>query len=363
MKPNFPAPRSTHSANMIDPENMLIFGGEDMRENELNDLWSYNIPKKAWLHIPTKDCWPSPRTGHSAVLLDGYLYVFGGSQKQKVLDCLWRFSVRNSTWDEVKRETDEEKWPAGRCKHAACKLDGKMYIFSGWNMQTTFTDAWVFDPKECSWTRTSSNIPPRVWHKALSAPKRKQILIILGEDDKTFLREDSFVFSMPDCKYKALLVESQIPPRFGHCAVVWDGFVYVFGGYCGNMDLRADLWRYKLDDGDEKHDTSASWLPIQAAVLKNIQGRDGASMVVSNGRLLIFGGRNAMIQRLDDLVEIDLSKTEVMKAKELKGPKYGEQLAQLKAMGFDSFVTEQELVRVLDQVGGSVPSAIEKLYG
>jgi len=43
-----------------------------------NDTWSFNISTRKWTELRCTGSIPSPREGHTAVLVDNVMYVFGG---------------------------------------------------------------------------------------------------------------------------------------------------------------------------------------------------------------------------------------------------------------------------------------------
>ena len=78
-------------------ENCLyIFGGKDDENAKLNDLWKFDMETLTWTelvavngggsssanHLGVSEHQtnrvPMPRSGHSAVLYDGYICIFGG---------------------------------------------------------------------------------------------------------------------------------------------------------------------------------------------------------------------------------------------------------------------------------------------
>ena len=43
-----------------------------------NDTWSFNISTRKWTELQCTGSIPPPRAGHAAVLVDDFMYVFGG---------------------------------------------------------------------------------------------------------------------------------------------------------------------------------------------------------------------------------------------------------------------------------------------
>jgi N-acetylneuraminic acid mutarotase len=70
---------------------MWVFGGFDsgMRQNS---VITYDFTTNKWSKITTSGKGPQPRAGHSAVVHENKMYIFGGkdedNEKQKDLWCL-----------------------------------------------------------------------------------------------------------------------------------------------------------------------------------------------------------------------------------------------------------------------------------
>jgi N-acetylneuraminic acid mutarotase len=58
------------------------FGGYD-GTHRFNDTWSFNISTRKWTELQCTGSIPSPRAGHTAVLIDDVMYVFGGLSNDK----------------------------------------------------------------------------------------------------------------------------------------------------------------------------------------------------------------------------------------------------------------------------------------
>jgi len=54
------------------------FGGST-GSHVFNDTWSFNISTRKWTEVQCTGSIPSPRAGHTAVLIDDVMYVYGGS--------------------------------------------------------------------------------------------------------------------------------------------------------------------------------------------------------------------------------------------------------------------------------------------
>ena len=74
---SFPTPRSSHTLVLYN--NLLIMFGGSTESAKHNDLYTYDIiTKQSWKKESTTGINPIRVSGHSAVVKDSKMYVFGG---------------------------------------------------------------------------------------------------------------------------------------------------------------------------------------------------------------------------------------------------------------------------------------------
>lgn len=95
-----PCPRSGHSASLYNGQ-MYVFGGKNDDSEKLNDLWSFNIHDYNWREIKVKnpETIPVARSGHTTDIYRGYLVLFGGIQDvTKELNDVVLYSFKTNEW-------------------------------------------------------------------------------------------------------------------------------------------------------------------------------------------------------------------------------------------------------------------------
>lgn len=93
-----PCSRSGHSASVYNG-NMYVFGGKNDDSEKLNDLWVYNIADKKWAEIEADGEVPYERSGHSSDVYDDFLVIFGGIwDVTKELNDLHLYSFTRNQW-------------------------------------------------------------------------------------------------------------------------------------------------------------------------------------------------------------------------------------------------------------------------
>lgn len=117
-----------------------------------------------WSRIETINSPPQARSGHSAVIYNDSMYIFGGLGEYRYND-LFKFDFQTHTWIEIK-PNDESKVPSKRCKHSACVYQNMMYIFGGWDSSGKLNDMYryIFDRNEWEIVPCTSPPPPRSAH-------------------------------------------------------------------------------------------------------------------------------------------------------------------------------------------------------
>ena len=103
-KAKYPPARCKHSA-IYDSVNkqMIIFGGVG-RTGYLSDTWVFDIEKKQWKKIETKEV-PPARADACAIydLVNKQMIIFGGiDERGQVLSDTWIFNIEKRQWKEIK---------------------------------------------------------------------------------------------------------------------------------------------------------------------------------------------------------------------------------------------------------------------
>lgn len=95
-----PSARAGHSA-VLHAGNLYIFGGKDDENEKLNDLWRFSLAERTWtkLEVESGQTAPKARSGHSAILYQDYICIFGGIQEvTKELNDLHLYDIAKNAW-------------------------------------------------------------------------------------------------------------------------------------------------------------------------------------------------------------------------------------------------------------------------
>jgi len=192
------------------------------------------------------DSIPEPRFGHTMVMLNDTIFLFGGegdstAKSAPVFNDLWRFNEDNSMWEE---ETPIDGPPPARMAHSAVAHGGKMYVFFGEGESGLLEDIWKYDPSSNTWTECLSG--------GLDTPAARKYHSATSVGDKIYVGGGILsgdISAWDFWKYDPSTGdwESQSPhpgAYAGHGAFPFDGNIYAFGGYSESGIYRNDVWKY-----------------------------------------------------------------------------------------------------------------------
>ncbi|EDV26766.1 uncharacterized protein TRIADDRAFT_54002 [Trichoplax adhaerens] len=168
-----PSTRRNHTASIINGA-MYIFGGYIDFRGSTNELWSYAFESDTWELVYPLDYKdsnsPLGRYAHSTVVHDNALWIFGGLNDLNVTNDLWKWDILQQQWRRIKSKSG----PPPLCKHSAVKTSHGMAILGGESYGVIMTDLWLFDFGTTHWRkiqldRTGIEIPlPYSRHVLLS---------------------------------------------------------------------------------------------------------------------------------------------------------------------------------------------------
>jgi N-acetylneuraminic acid mutarotase len=94
-----PVTRDEHTANLYE-NSMIVFGGFT-NGSRVNDLHRYYFHENKWEKIvPLSKQLPSPRSGHSTIIKDDSMIVFGGKDDENnKLNDIWELHLSTLKWE------------------------------------------------------------------------------------------------------------------------------------------------------------------------------------------------------------------------------------------------------------------------
>ena len=260
---------------------VFIFGG-DMGGGYLNDVW-YTTEvgdadladgKQAWYQKTSSAGWTA-RKGHTVVVFNGKIWLFGGKDTSGYRNDVW-YSSDGATWVRVA----DAAWTA-RDHHAAVVFNNKIWVLGGYGSSGYLNDVW-YSSDGLTWTQlANATWTPRYMHRALVFDGK---MWIVGGNDGVPIRQ--IWYSSNGVKWVLAAVPSWTAGGFD--VVVFYGRLWILGGgVTGN-----NWWSFGTDRMYQA-DITVAFRDNKGRIIGEDNGKQGsASEDLSkalNGQLDVLG--------------------------------------------------------------------------
>ncbi|KAH3756182.1 Negative regulator of mitotic exit [Pelomyxa schiedti] len=226
------------------PIDSSLFGHAGVPKGE--DLWIYGGAYKTAPDIPIntvkkycptmRNWWPIDSSGpcskdHAAVIYNGKLYTFGGTDgADPCNNDFYTFNLTSCEWAHLTFLSDEI--PSPRTGHAATIIGSKMYISGGNCGDTFYNDMWNLDLDSLKWIQMDSPLKPRTHHSMTATLDLTEIVVFGGQSSDGQLLDDTWVFHVNKETWENLQTPQQPPSLQGALMApgLNSGSVYLTGG-------------------------------------------------------------------------------------------------------------------------------------
>lgn len=312
------APRAAEDCAMLyDPRSrrVILFGGKDDEDNDLDEIWGLDLARNAWEKIPTENAGPPASEDHSVIYdpLGHRMIVFGG-ENGLTWNNTWSFDFNTRRW----RDMTDATAPAREDHSAIYDSRGKRMVIFGGRYNDGEVDyinvyeVWALDLDPASatfekWqnlTPEDRNPPGRSDHAVVYDSLKNRMVIYGGWDkkEKEYLK-DTWAFYFGDStgapvKWKEMKAKYSHPPKRRHVAGVYDAVrncFLIFGGFGDEgylndvwaLDLAADIWINLTPGPQPRIDHQAVYDP-------------------ASKRLLLYGGDARLDHKFHDVWELQI---------------------------------------------------------
>jgi N-acetylneuraminic acid mutarotase len=223
-----PGCRGGHTA-VLYHDFMYIFGGyHQYQDLYYNDMWCLCLQSLKWCKMKQIGDIPDSRDGHTAVVIHGKQYVFGGYTKWKgYVNSLFVYDFSNNTWRKIIRKIS----PLPRARHTAIVYEGCVIVFGGYNgrSDTYYNDLWSFDPRSEMWTQfeVPDSVPKMFGHTAILY---KHEMIVFGGTTPKGVQNWLWKYDLFTKQFSLYEQHNTIPHRKSHVATLYRGSMIVMGG-------------------------------------------------------------------------------------------------------------------------------------
>jgi len=296
---------------------LYVWGGRSSREDFKvveNAMWRWDFQEMRWEQITGPDT-PESRTGATAVLHEGCIWIFGGYHS-KYTNTMIKYDIKENIWI---RETTYGPDPPRRWHYSVVKYKNSMWMFGGTMDRTHYNDFHEFNFESKTWRPIAHNKlePPSSLlllpnHKVLDAPKARRrhtavvwkdaMWVIGGREEgnlpQDLIRYDFRTQSWSRCDTLSNDSGCQIPKCADHSTWIDErtGCLFIFGAKDNS------IVRYHFDTNTMVPVSCRHW---KKAGLFKVTTHHGDA-VYNEGKLYIFGGQNRDKTISNDIYAFDL---------------------------------------------------------
>ncbi|KAJ8388373.1 hypothetical protein AAFF_G00133990 [Aldrovandia affinis] len=247
-----PRDRYKHSCCALG-DSVYLLGGRGT--SLLNDFWRYNVVRNDWTELDCScDFAPEEVEEHSMVAYQGLLYVFGGmidSGYSGKKTPLWLYDTDKEQWLcwPGRSAYSQKVVPVNRKGHSAVVFESAMYVYGGYiDIKGSSQEFWSLDFDTGAWLvlgpgRSEASPGPRHGHSAMT---HLDGMYLFG--GLTGLREQSDFWRWNFSTHSWSSIKSLSGPSklVGHSAVVYRDNMLLFGGGGTQSSPRDAVWRFSF---------------------------------------------------------------------------------------------------------------------
>ena len=209
-----PLPRTYHSANYDKEKNVIyIYGGTDMninhcKEENAQSLWKFDLIKKIWYKKNLEIKSPlilhdGPPRGHTSILLNDKLYIFGGvTSFKKFNNSLHVLNLEEKCIELI--DYDKESFKKGCIPepvafHSAILLnEKKIFVHGGLDKRyNAVNTCYVFHVSEMKFDKILIELIPNLFgHKIVMNLDKNKLYIVGGMDNFKYVGDESLIYKI-----------------------------------------------------------------------------------------------------------------------------------------------------------------------
>ena len=257
---------------------------------------------------------PLKRWGHSAVLYNNSMIIFGGRHSQRILSNIYSLDFATLSWSKIEPYS---KTPQARDSHSAIIYNNSnMIIFGGNGLSGKMNDLWNFNFNLKKWTEIG-NSGEGIWPSARDGHNTaviydKYMVIYAGLDDKDNVIQDIFLYEIEQKIWCQCDIQGQpIQDKDGQSCCKIGDTLYLFGGQGPKDDEYSnDLFTVKFDIPENIKEENPKAIIEKVEVNKNsLKPNVRASQTCVGYKdqyLIIIGGESKTQEPLDDIWLFDI---------------------------------------------------------
>lgn len=286
-----------------------LFGGRGADNFCRNSLHVIDLASLSVQPLKTAKS-PKKREGHSCVLFNDWLVIFGGCEggddDTESFNDICIYDTKGKAWSFPQCRG---KLPTGREGHAAGMVNDHYMLVYGGNSSRLYNDVYVLNLKNFIWIElTVSGTSPGPRESMAYTTLRNMLFIFGGNSSASATAEpqdefnnDLYSVSLSlqdnDAVCNLMRTDGPAPPkRLSHSMSSLDSDRLITYGGEGKESILSDVWVYNLNEGH--------WREV--VVSNTIPGRMSHTLYAYSNRLLVFGGMNSEQSVTNEIAMLDL---------------------------------------------------------
>ena len=210
----YPLPRTYHTSNYDKKNNLIyIYGGTDMnithcKGENFQALWKFNLERKIWIKIKLEinalqiknD---GPPRGHTSILLDNKLYIFGGvTLFKKFQNSMYIIYLQDKKLEKIDYNNDSFKKgciPEPMAFHSAVLLNSEMIFINGGldKQYNALNSCYIYYINEMKFDKIEISLIPNLFaHKIVMNHNKSKLYIIGGMDAFKYVGDENLSYKI-----------------------------------------------------------------------------------------------------------------------------------------------------------------------
>ena len=279
-----PEPRRNGTV-VYDPvgKRIIIFGGVGA-SGLLNDLWAFDLRTSSWNRLNPTGALPGPRLGHDAVYdtVGHQMVVWAGQQGSRFFNDTWTLNLNTLEW----RDVSPAVRPRARYGSASVfdPVSRQLVQFAGFTEESRrFQDTQAFNLNTHTWQDlTPPGEKPQVRCLLTAALDRNSRRMIIYGGQRSGFLDDLWAFDFGSRSWTQLTPAVRPTGRFFATSFVdREGRFIVFGGSTSNGNVN-ETWAFNFETGQ--------WSKLEIEAPPSARNGMMGAYIEEEDRFIVFGG-------------------------------------------------------------------------
>lgn len=260
-------------------------------DNEAATPASFKLTRNksySWQRIEAMGSKPTPRSLHSGVVVGDFMYIFGGYDGTQRINDFFRYNFKRNDWEIINSNSPP---PSLRDRHSAVSYSTNIYIFGGYDGINRVNDLFEYSIEENSWREIISlneSAKPSPRHSQTAVVYQRYLYIFGGYDG--IYKNDFYQFDLKEKIWNVIRdrnpsSENWPTPRYRTSSIVYMDKLYIYGGHDGSKHLN-DFYSFDFEKQQWSFLNQGELLPSP---------RDSHVAVLYKDSMFIFGGSTGFL--------------------------------------------------------------------